>query len=63
MLLGRIAIALLGFGINDTCELWPCFIIVGFITMHNKIIVFNWNMERQPEKTVLPQDSYGSDIG
>jgi hypothetical protein len=31
--------------------------------MHNKIIVFNWNMESQPEKTVLPQDCYGSDIG
>jgi hypothetical protein len=48
LLLGRIVIALLGFGINDTYELQSCIFIVGFVVMHNKIILFNWNMENHP---------------
>jgi hypothetical protein len=31
--------------------------------MHDKITVFNWNMERQPKTTVLPQNYNGSGPG
>jgi L-asparagine transporter-like permease len=30
------------------------FISVGFIMIHDKIILFNWNMERPHETTVQP---------
>jgi hypothetical protein len=30
------------------------FVIVGFIMIHGKIILFNWNMERPSETTVQP---------
>jgi hypothetical protein len=48
LLLSRIVIALLGFRINDTYELQSCIFIVGFVVMHDKIILFNWNMENHP---------------
>jgi hypothetical protein len=51
MLLGRSAIDLLDFGINDTYELWSCIIvIVGFIIMHDKVILFNCNLENHIRK-------------
>jgi hypothetical protein len=39
------------------------FITVGFIMIHDKIILFNWNMERPPETTGKPQGLYGSSLG
>jgi hypothetical protein len=65
-LLGSIASALLGFGlillmIHAHVPLW--FIIVSFIIMHDKIILFNWNMEWPPETTMQPQGLYGSGLG
>jgi hypothetical protein len=37
--------------------------IVGlFIILHDKITLFNWNMERPPEKTVLPQGWNGTPL-
>jgi hypothetical protein len=54
-LLGRTAIALRGFWTNDIYELWSCIvIIVDFIIMPDKIILFNWNMENHPGKIVQP---------
>jgi hypothetical protein len=38
------------------------FITVGFIMIHGKIILFNWNMERAHETTVQPQEQYGSGL-
>jgi hypothetical protein len=38
-------------------------IYYGAFIIHNKIILFNWNMERPPEKIVLPQDYYDSSLG
>jgi hypothetical protein len=32
---------------------------IGFIIVHDKIIVFKWNMERQPETTLLLNDGMG----
>jgi hypothetical protein len=50
-LLGRLAIAQYGFGINIISELWLCsIIIVGLIIVHDKIIVCKWNMENHLEK-------------
>jgi hypothetical protein len=31
------------------------FIVNGLFIMHDKFNVFNWNMERPPETTMLPQ--------
>jgi hypothetical protein len=39
------------------------FITVGFIMILDKIILFNWNMERPPETTVQPQGLYGPGLG
>jgi hypothetical protein len=33
------------------------------LLMHDKIILFNWNMGRPPKKTVLPQYYYDSSLG
>jgi hypothetical protein len=52
-LLGSIAIALPGFGINDTYDSWPCSIIIYycclFIIVHGKIIVLTrtWRTTRE----------------
>jgi hypothetical protein len=46
-LLGRLAIALPGFGINVISELWSCSInIIGLIIVHDKIIVLigTWSL-------------------
>ena len=62
-LLGSLAIALPYFGINIISELWSWFIIiVGLIIVHDKIILFIWNMERPPKKIVLPQGWYGTSL-
>jgi hypothetical protein len=65
-LLGSLASALSGFRLMLLmihAHVPLLFINVGFIIMHDKIIVFNWNMERPPETTVQPQGLYGSSLG
>jgi hypothetical protein len=39
------------------------FIIVGSNIMHDKLTLFNWNMERPPKTIVQPQGVYGSGLG
>jgi hypothetical protein len=34
-----------------------------WLLMHDKITLFNWNMERPSETTVQPQGLYGSGLG
>jgi hypothetical protein len=36
---------------------------IGFIMIHDKIILSNWNIERPPVKTVQRQGLYGSCLG
>jgi hypothetical protein len=46
---------------HDHVLLW--LVIIGFIIIHDKVILFNWNMKRQIEKTMQPQDYYDSSLG
>jgi hypothetical protein len=47
--LSRFAIVKLGSG-HNTCATLIMIVINGLIIMHDKIILFNWNMENHPEK-------------
>jgi hypothetical protein len=62
-LLDSFDIALRGFVCYSTYESWSCYfttvnylIVNGLFIVHDKIVLVNWNMERPPEETVLPQE-------
>jgi hypothetical protein len=60
-LLGSFAISLLGFRkLMFYYDHVPIMLLL--IIVHDKDHIVNWNMERTPRKTVLPQGWYGTPL-